>query len=178
MNPYTMRFGDNSVEYRCFVGNSKILYLKAEMTTYLDLGRRLRLKYGCSVICALGFGSIENDKRIIENFIRRHNIVNAEMFYFSHAKGCFDGLALASSDVTFKEMVLVNMPIKDAFDATVDQLKSIPDTRLVAIFAGKDRPFEGVPLLKDKELQNVEIFLSRGIYHSRKIAIDTFKELE
>jgi len=36
MNTYTMRFGDNSVEYSCFVGNNKILYLKAEMATYLD----------------------------------------------------------------------------------------------------------------------------------------------
>lgn len=126
MNTYTMRFGDNSVEYRCFVGNNKILYLKAEMATYLDLGRRLHLKYGCSVICVLGFCSIKNDKRIIENFIRCHNIVNAEMFYFSHAKGCFDGLELASSDVTFKEMVLVNMLLKDNLDEILGRLKPFP----------------------------------------------------
>ena len=163
MNTYTMRFGDNSVEYRRFVGNNKILYLKAEMATYLDLGRRLHLKYGCSVICVLGFGSIKNDKRIIENFIRRHNIVNAEMFYFSHAKGCFDGLELASSDVTFKEMVLVNMLLKDNLDEISGRLKAIPDIRVVAIFSRVDRSCGSLPLLKSKELPNVEIFLSRYI---------------
>ena len=67
MNTYTMRFGDNSVEYSCFVGNNKILYLKAEMATYLDpAALKIRMQ------CNLCFGSIKNDKRIIENFIRCH----------------------------------------------------------------------------------------------------------
>ena len=82
------------MEYRCFEGNSKIVYLKADMAIYLELGRRLHTIYGCSVICVLGFGSIERDKNIIKDFISCHRIVNAELFYLSHAQGCFDGLDL------------------------------------------------------------------------------------
>ena len=170
---------DDKIEvYRCFVGNSKIVYLKATMATYLELGRRLHATYGCSVICVLGFGSIENDKNIIDDFISRHHIADAELFYFSHAQGCSDGLELASCGVPFKKMVLVNMPITDAFDATVGRLKEILDTRVVAIFAERERSFEGVLLLKDKGLPNVEILTSKDVYHSHKIVIDAFKELE
>ena len=163
--------------YRCFVGNSKIVYLKATMATYLELGRRLHAIYGCSVICVLGFGSIERDKNIIDDFISRHHIVDAELFYFSHAQGCSDGLELAVAGVPFKKMMFVNMPIKDTFDATVGRLKAISNTKIVAMFVEKDSSCESVALFKENSLENVEIFLSRDIYHSRKIAIDAFKEL-
>ena len=176
MNTYKMRLEDNAKEYRCFVGNSKIIFVKAEMATYLGIGRRLHRLYGCSVICVLGFGSTNTDKRIIEDFVARNNIVGAELFYVSHAMGCFDGLELASGGVLFKKMVLVNMPITDVLDTTLGRLMAIPNSRVVAIFAEKDRSFECVPLLKEKGMLNVEIFLSRDIYHSRKIAIDVFKE--
>ena len=170
---------DDKIEgYRCFVGNSKIVYLKATMATYLELGRRLHAIYGCSVICVLGFGSIENDKNIIDDFISRHHIADAELFYFSHAQGCSDGLELAVDGVPFRIMVLVNMPLIDAFDATVERLKVIPNTRVVAIFAEKERSFEGLLLLKDKDFPNVEILMSRDVYHSRKMVLDAFKEFE
>ena len=178
MNTYKIGLGGDVVEYRCFLGSSKIVYLKATMATYLELGRRLHTSYGCSVICVLGFGSIERDKNIIDDFISCHRIVNAELFYSSHAQGCYDGLELAVDGVPFKKMMFVNMPIKDTIDATVGRLMAIPDTRVVAIFADKDGLFECVPLLKEKGMLNVEIFLSRDIYHSRKIVIDAFKELE
>ena len=169
---------DDKIEgYRCFVGNGKIVYLKATMTTYLELGRRLHIIYGCSVICVLGFGSTGADERIIADFIQSHNLADVELFYFSHARGCFDGLELASGGVSFKKMVLVNMPLDEKFDNVLAQLKAIPETKIVAIFAEKERSFECVPLLKEKGLLNVEIFLSRDIYHNCKIAIDKFKEL-
>ena len=66
----------------------------------------------------------------------------------------------------------------DVFDATVGRLKEILDTRVVAIFAERERSFEGVLLLKDKGLPNVEILMSKDVYHSHKIVIDAFKELE
>ena len=124
-----------------------------------------------------GFGSPNTDKRIIGDFIKRHKIMDAEMFYISHAKGCFDGLELAGGGVLFKKMVLVNMPLDEKFDNVLAQLKAIPETKIVAIFAEKERSFACVPLLKEKGLLNIEIFLSRDIYHSCKIAIDKFKEL-
>lgn len=176
MNTYKMRLEDNAKEYRCFVGNSKIIFVKAEMATYLEIGRRLHRLYGCSVIFVLGFGSTDADKRIIEDFIARNNIVDAQLFYVSHAMGCFDGLELASGGVLFKKMVLVNMPITDVLERTMGRFMAIPNSRVVVIFAERDRSFECVPLLKEKGMLNVEIFLSRDIYHSRKIAIDAFKE--
>ena len=178
MNAYKLDLADKKVSYRYFVGSNKIVYLKAEMATYLELGRRLHAVYGCSVICVLGFGSIETDKRIIADFIQRHNLANVELFYFSHARGCFDGLELASDGVPFKKMVFVNMPRTDVFEASVGRLKVIPDTGVVAIFAEKERSFECVLLLKNKGLPNVEILMSRDVYHSCKIVIDAFKELE
>ena len=177
MKTYKMGIEDKDVEYRYFVGNNKIVYLKATMAIYLEFGRRLHRLYGCSVIFVLGFGSTDTDKRIIEDFIARNNIVDAELFYVSHAKGCFDGLELASGGAPFKKMVLLNMPITDVFDATVGRLKEIFDTRVVAIFAERERSFEGVLLLKDKGLPNVEILTSKDVYHSHKIVIDAFKEL-
>ena len=165
------------MEYRYFVGNNKIVYLKAEMATYLDLGRRLHTIYGCSVICVLGFNSIERDKNIINDFISRHHIVDAELFYLSHAQGCYDGLELVVDGVSFKKMAFVNMLLDEKLNEGLTQLKAIPNIKVLAIFAEKDRSFDGVPLLKDKDLQNVEILMSRDVYHSRKIVVDKFKEL-
>ena len=169
---------DDKIEgYRCFVGNSKIVYLKATMATYLELGRRLHAIYGCSVICVLGFGSIENDKNIIDDFISRHHIADTELFYFSHAQGCSDGLELADCGVPFKKMVFTNMPLGEKLNEGLTQLKVMPNIKVLAIFTEKNRSFEGVTLLKDKDLQNVEILMSRDVYHSRKIVVDKFKEL-
>ena len=172
MNTYKIGLGGDVVEYRCFVGSSKIVYLKATMATYLELGRRLHTTYGCSVICVLGFGSPNTDKRIIGDFIKRHKIMDAEMFYISHAKGCFDGLELAGGGVSFKKMVFVNMPLDEKFDNVLTQLKAIPETKMVAIFAEKVHSCESVSLLK-----NVDVIKTRDAYSSCKIAIAAFKEL-
>ena len=172
MNTYKIGLGGDVVEYRCFVGSRKIVYLKATMATYLELGRRLHTSYGCSVICVLGFGSPNTDKRIIDDFIKRHKIMDAELFYVSHAKGCFDGLELAGGGVSFKKMVLVNMPLDEKFDNVLAQLRAIPETKIVAIFAEKVHSCESVSLLK-----NVDVIKTRDAYDSCKIAIAAFKEL-
>jgi hypothetical protein len=172
MNTYKISLGGNIVEYRCFIGNSKIVYLKATMATYLELGRRLHTSYDCSVICVLGFGSPNTDKRIMDDFIKRHKIMDAEMFYVSHAKGCFDGLELAGGGVSFKKMVFVNMPLDEKFDNVLTQLKAIPETKIVAIFAEKVHFCESILFLK-----NVDVIKTRDAYNSCKIAIAAFKEL-
>lgn len=173
MNTYKIGLGGDVVEYRCFVGSRKIVYLKATMATYLELGRRLHASYGCSVICVLGFGSTGADERIIADFIQRHNLADAELFYVSHAKGYFDGLELAGGGVSFKKMVFVNMPLDEKFDNVLAQLNAIPETKIVTIFAEKVHFCESILLLK-----NVDVIKTRDAYHSCKIAIDKFKELE
>ena len=70
------------------------------------------------------------------------------------------------------------MLLKDNLGEILGRLKAIPDIRVIAIFSREDRSCGSLPLLKSKELPNVEIFLSRYIYHSCKISIDAFKELE
>ena len=178
MNTYKIGLGGAVVEYRCFVGSRKIVYLKATMATYLELGRRLHTSYGCSVICVLGFGSTGADERIIADFIQRHNLADAELFYVSHAQGCYDGLELADCGVSFKKMAFVNMPLDEKLNEGLTHLKPIPNIKVLAIFTEKDRAFEGVPILKEADFPNVEILISKDIYHSRKIAIDKFKELK
>ena len=124
------------------------------------------------MLCVLGFGSPNTDKRIIDDFIKRHKIMDAELFYVSHAKGCFDGLELAGGGVSFKKMVLVNMPLDEKFDNVLAQLRAIPETKIVAIFAEKVHSCESVSLLK-----NVDVIKTRDAYDSCKIAIAAFKEL-
>ena len=172
MDTSKLNLGDKIEGYRCFVGNNKIVYLKATMTTYLELGRRLHAIYGCSVICVLGFGSIENDKNIIDDFISRHHIADAELFYFSHAHGCSDGLELAALGLSFKKMVLVNMPLKETFDLIVERIKAVPEIKVFAIFSEKSTSCERCSLLKENCLENLEIITSRDVYHNRKIAIE------
>ena len=55
------------------------------------------------------------------------------------------------------------MLLKDNLDEILGRLKAIPDIRVVAIFSREDRSCGSLPLLKSKELPNVEIFLSRYI---------------
>ena len=104
--------------------------------------------------------------------------MNAKLFYLSHAQGCYDGLELADCGVSFKKIAFINMPFDENFNITIEKLKRIPDTSIVVIFSEKDCSCKNASLLKNKGLEYIDVIKSRDIYHSCKIAIDKFKELE
>ena len=174
-----------SVKYGVKYGDGRIVFIKVGLGgdipgyegKYLVMAERLRAKYGCSVICSSNPEGIkeqtELDGRAIADVARELRSESPELYLFGHSNGGIKGLYLTASGINFRRMVLVNMPLDEKLDNVLTQLRAIPETKIVAIFAEKVHSCESVSLLK-----NVDVIKTRDAYHSCKIAIDKFKELE
>lgn len=182
-----IEYENNQIEYGCFLGNNKIVYIKAGMggsylgyeDKYLKIANRLNKKYGCSVVCVSNPVplSITADEIIIGKFINDNDIQNPQMFFFGHSNGCLKGLELGLGEISFTKIVLVNMPLMLNFHKTVQWIASMPNTDIVAVYGETDPSYRYIPFLQNKNLQNVEIVKVDGADHHFKGMLERFIEL-
>ena len=176
---------DLIVNYGCIRGNEIIVYIKAGLggdylgfkNKYLIMAQRLHKQYGCSVISASNPESknrkIDVDREIILSFIQKENITKPNLYFFGHSNGCLKGLELAASGISFKRMILVNMPLMINFHKTKRWIKEIPDTEIIAIFGEKDPSYAYVPFL-DKFANNLKTVRIPGADHNFANRLDEF----
>ena len=186
---YRIGAENDHIEYGCIVGSNKIVYIKVGMggsyvgyeEKYLKIARRLHDNYGCSVICVsnpLPHGrSIKIDQIIIQDFVKRHNVQNPEMFLFGNSNGCVKGLEMAEGGTTFKKMVIVNMPLMEDFHKNVDRMKAISETKIRAVYGEKDPSWKYIPFLELSNLENVEIVKIPRADHNFRGMTERFIEL-
>ena len=157
---YRIGSENDCIEYGCVVGSNRIVYIKVGMSgsyigyeeKYLKMACRLNDNYGCSVICVsnpLPHGrSVALDQIIIRDFVKRHNILNPEMFFFGNSNGCAKGLEMAESGTQFAKMVLVGMPLMENFHKNVERMKAISETKICTVYGERDPSLKYLPFLE------------------------------
>ena len=142
-------------------GNEKVVFIKAGLggdylgyeNKYLKIARLLHEKHGCTVISVSNpydkrFG-VADDQAILEVMLQAFGFENHELYLFGNSDGCRKGLALAT-EIPFKRMILVNMPLTINFHRTKQHLSLIPETEVIAVYGEKDVSYPYAPLLEGK----------------------------
>ena len=153
--------GDGELEYGYIPGNEKVVFIKAGLggdyrgyeNKYLKIARLLNQKHGCTVISVSNpyekpFG-VADDRAILEKILQKFGFENPDLYLFGNSDGCRKGLTLAS-EVYFRRMILVNMPLTINLHRTRRYLSLIPDTDVIAVYVEKYVSYPYAALLEGK----------------------------
>lgn len=178
---------DAVLDYGCMYGNEKIVFIKVGLggnylgdeSRYLRIARRLRETHGCSVISVSNPYvenrriDIENDRRILSDFMQKQNLKNPELYFFGHSNGCVKGLELAASGMNFQRMILTNMPLMINFHKIKKWLAAISHTNIIAVYGDRDPSYPYVPFI-DGRIADLETRIIPGADHNFAGGSDVF----
>ena len=166
-----------SVKYGVKYGDGRIVFIKVGLGgdipgyegKYLVMAERLRVKYGCSVICASNPEGIkeqtELDGRAIDDVARELRSESPELYLFGHSNGGIKGLYLTASGINFRRMVLVNMPLMINMFKTKKMISDIPNTHVAMIYGEKDPSVLYIPFFEGK-FENLDVRVVEGADHN------------
>jgi hypothetical protein len=168
--------GEGDLEYGYIPGNEKVVFIKAGLggdylgyeNKYLKIARLLHEKHGCTVISVSNpydkrFG-VEDDKTILQKILSQCGFRNPDLYLFGNSDGCRKGLALAT-EIPFRRMILVNMPLTINFHRTKKNLSLIPETDVIAVYGEKDVSYPYAALLEGKS-DRVKVVRVPGADHN------------
>jgi predicted esterase len=170
---------DNGIEYGVVRGGAEIIFMKMGLGTdrlwpdsrYAVMARRLHEGDGCSVIVATnphdGASHAEHDRAVLERYISEQGIGNPAVFFFGNSNGCIKGLELTACGISFRRMVLVNMPLMINFHKTKEYIARIPQTHILAVFGERDPSVSYVPFLEGR-FENLRVLTVSGADHNFK----------
>jgi hypothetical protein len=163
-------------EYGYIPGNEKVVFIKAGLggaylgyeDKYLRIARLLHEKHGCTVVSASNpndkrFG-VADDREILEEMLQKLGLESPELYLFGNSDGCRKGLALAT-EMPFRRMILVNMPLTINFHLTKRNLSLIPETDVIAVYGEKDVSYPYAALLECKS-DRVKVVRLPGADHN------------
>jgi alpha/beta superfamily hydrolase len=152
---------EGKLPYGYLPGNEKVVFIKAGLggdyigyeNKYLKIARLLHEKHGCTVVSVSnpyekGYG-VSDDSAILESMLRQLGIEHPELYLFGNSDGCRKGLALAA-EITFRRMILVNMPLTINLHHTRRYLSLIPDTDVIAVYGERDVSYPYAAILEGK----------------------------
>ena len=175
----------NGIEYGVARGGDEIVFMKTGLGTdkiwpdsrYAVMARHLHEKNGCSVIVATnphdGGSHAEHDRAMLERYVSEQEIGNPAVFFFGNSNGCIKGLELTACGISFRRMVLVNMPLMINFHKTKEYIARIPQTHILAVFGERDPSISYVPFLEGR-FENLRVLTVSGADHNFKGMEDEF----
>ena len=178
-------FDENTVRYGIKYGDDRVVFIKAGLGggipgyegKYLKIAARLNEKYGCTVICASNPQQISDqtviDKFAIDELSREMEIGSPELYFFGHSNGGIKGLELTRIGLSFKKMMLVNMPLMINMFKTKAMISSIPNTSVSLIYGELDPSIPYIPFF-DGKLDNVSATVFSGADHNFTGFLDEF----
>jgi len=158
---YTLR-ADCGIEVGIVPGGSKIVFIKAGLGSshfgdeckYLKSAHILREKYGCSVISVSnphdGKSHAAFDNAIIREYVEKANIESPELYFLGTSNGAFKGLELSAFGVSFRRMLLVNMPLMINPHKINRYIASCRDTEITAVYGELDPSVKFIPFMEGK----------------------------
>ena len=185
---YDQILKNDNINYAIIKGNNKIVFIKSGLGTdnaerkdkYVIMAGQLKEKYGCSVIISSNPNDkkshAESDKQVIKNYVLENDFFSPVFLFFGNSNGCIKGLELASDFITFKKMILVNMPLMINFHKTLGYISKIPQTDIVSIYGNLDPSFSYIPFFEGK-FPNVTTLKIPNADHNFKGMTDEFISL-
>ena len=173
---YAYTLQSDGIDYGIVKGGSDVVFIKlglGESCTknefYYAMSHHLCEEYGCSVIIASnpndGKKHAAIDKRIIDQYISNNDISSTSLFFFGHSNGGIKGIELTNEGVSFKKMILVNMPLMINFHKTKKYISEIPHTEVVMVYGDRDPSFPYLPFVRNK-WSNVTVMAYENTDHN------------
>ena len=152
----------DGVDYGILRGEGSVVFVKPGLGTdcrgyadkYVLMAHRLRDTCGFRVIVASnphdGLSHADTDLAVLEQFVGSDPTKAPELLFFGSSNGCIKGLELTARGVSFRRMVLVNMPLMIYFHKTKGYLGAIPRTAVTAVYGERDPSFAYTPFLEGR----------------------------
>jgi predicted esterase len=165
---YDYTFQIDHIDYGVVEGGNRIVLIKTGLGSdyfgyenkYLTMAFQLRDQYGFSVLVASnphdGRRHTRMDQQALEQCTADLCGGSPELYFFGHSNGGIKGLELTSTGISFKKMVLVNMPLMINFHKTKRYISAIPQTTILAIFGEQDPSVSYAPFL-ERAAENVRV---------------------
>ena len=181
-------FDENAVRYGIKYGGDRVVFIKAGLGggipgyegKYLRIADRLNEKYGCTVICASNPQQIPDqtviDKFAIDELVKEMQMDSPELYFLGHSNGGIKGLELTRIGLSFKKMMLINMPLMINMFKTKAMISAIPDTSVILIYGELDPSVPYIPFF-DGKIDNVSARVFAGADHNFCGLLDEFISL-
>ena len=150
------------VDYGILQGQGRWVFVKPGLGTdcrgyadkYVRMAHCLRDTCGYGVIVASnphdGASHAEEDEAVLDQFVGSGSTRSHDRLFFGSSNGCIKGLELTARGVSFRRMVLVNMPLMINFHRIKGYLSAIPQTEITAVYGERDPSFAYTPFLEGR----------------------------
>ena len=150
------------VDYGILQGQGHWVFVKPGLGTdcrgyadkYVLMAHRLRDTCGFRVIVASnphdGSSHAHTDLAVLEQFVGSDPTRAPDLLFFGSSNGCIKGLELTARGVSFRRMVLVNMPLMINFHRIKGYLSAIPQTEITAVYGERDPSVPYIPFIQGR----------------------------
>jgi len=157
-----------TIDYGIIEGSSRILFIKAGQdgsmygyeNKYLRIAKRIREKYGVSVIVSSnpfdGRNPLDDAMAVIDDYCKRFD--DYEIYYMGHSNGALIGATFGYRYPKIKRMMLVNMPLWHSRDYTYSCLSKFTGERVSIVYGDRDMSYPYVDMIRFWEDDRVKIY--------------------
>lgn len=127
---------------------------------YLKIAKRINYKYGLTVIVMANLSdmNIDDDLMRLKDYLKDGNI-----YFMGVSNGAAQGIQKEYGNVSFKRMLLVNIPLMINLHKTKEGIQNYKG-QLTFVFGSKDTSFNYLPLIQD--FRNVKVIIVPGQDHN------------
>ena len=182
------RFKDIAIiDYGIVEGNNIVVFIKAGQNgslygyqnKYIKMARRLKEKYGCSVICSSnpfdGNNPLDNAMEVIEYYAKRFD--DFKIYYLGYSNGALIGAWFGVKYPKIKRMALVNGPLMYNLYKTKEGALSFKGESINFIYGEYDQSIGYVELLKSIENDKIKVFIEEGQDHHFSKSEEDFQKI-
>lgn len=182
------RFKDIAIiDYGIVEGNNIVVFIKAGQNgslygyqnKYIKMARRLKEKYGCSVICSSnpfdGNNPLDNAMEVIEDYAKKFE--EYKIYYLGYSNGALIGAWFGTKYPKIKRMALVNGPLMFNYHKTKEGALNFKGESMYFIYGDHDQSIGYTDLLKGIENDRIKLFIENGQDHHFSKSDEEFQKI-
>lgn len=182
------RFKDVAIiDYGIVEGNNIVVFIKAGQNgslygyqnKYIKMARRLKEKYGCSVICSSnpfdGNNPLDNAMKVIEDYAKKFE--EYKIYHLGYSNGALIGAWFGTKYPKIERMALVNGPLMFNYHKTKEGALSFKCESIYFIYGDHDQSIGYTDLLKGIENDRIKLFIENGQDHHFSKSDEEFQKI-
>lgn len=177
------------IDYGIIEGNNIVVFIKVGQdgtiygyeNKYLEIAYNLNKKFGYTVICSSnpfdGDNPLDVDFKVIEDYLKKRNIINYDIYYMGHSNGARIGITWGYKYPKIKKMLLINAPLFINWYKLKEGLSKINNKEVYLIYGELDQSYKYTELIKPLLNNNIKLEVISGADHHFTGKLDEFMNL-
>ena len=186
---YELEIKKEKIDYGIIKGNNKIFFIKVGQdgsiygygNKYIRIAKNINKKYGYTVICASnpfdGTNPLDNDMNFIEEYSKKYNLKEYEIYYFGVSNGARVALIWGYLYSKINKMILVNSPLMINLHRIKEGLKQMNNKKIYLIFDENDPSIKYTELLTRLLNDNIKLEIIKNADHYFTNQLEEFIKL-